>query len=255
MDENMTPERAREWDYDALAAHYRLRAPYDASALDEAFARLAPKAGADCVDIGAGSGRLTAELVSRGLRVTAVEPSAAMRAIGERDVAAARWIGADAQHCGLDAGCCSVLAFGSSFNVMPTRSALDIAARLLRPHGGLLVLWNHRDLDDPLQQRLQRAIECILPRYAHGSRRDDPSAALEADGRFYAVDAVSGRFVHRLRATDFIEGFRAHATLVRQAGATMPAVLDAMRDALAGLDVIEVPFTTRIYLARRCADP
>lgn len=250
MDEGMNVARRRDWDYDALAAHYRLRAPYDAAALDAAVARSAPH-GADCVDIGAGSGRLTAELVVRGLRVTAVEPSAPMRAIGEREVPAARWIGADAEHCGLDADCCSVLTFGSSFNVMPVRSALDIAARLLRPRGALLVLWNHRDLDDPLQQRVQAAIERHVPGYAHGSRRDDPSATIEADGRFGAVEHIVGRFMHRVRADDFVDGFRAHATLVRQAGAAMPAVLDAMHSALAGHAAIDVPFTTRIWLAWR----
>jgi len=249
----MNDDVARDWNYDALAAHYGLRAPYDAAALDAAFARIAMDAGAECVDIGAGSGRLTAALVARGLRVTAVEPSTPMREIGEREVPAARWIDADARHCGLDSGCCSVLTFGSSFNVMPASSALDLAARLLRPRGGLVVLWNHRDLEDPLQRRLQDAIERHVPGYAHGSRRDNASATIEADGRFDTLGHVDGHFAHRIRATDFIDGFRAHATLVRQAGAALPEVLDAMRSALAGVAEIDVPFTTRIHLARRRA--
>jgi SAM-dependent methyltransferase len=254
MDEGVNAD-TREWDYDALAAHYRLRAPYDAAALDALFARLAPDARADCVDVGAGSGRLTAELVARGLRVTAIEPSAPMRAIGARDVPGARWIEADAQHCALEDACCSVLTFGSSFNVMPAQVALDLAARLLRPRGALVVLWNHRDLDDPLQQRLQEAIEEHVPGYAHGSRRDDPTATIGADGRFEAAAHIRGRFSHRVRAVDFVEGFRAHATLVRQAGEAMPRVLDAMHRALAGHEVVDVPFTTRIWFARRRAGP
>lgn len=240
-----------DWDYSALAAHYGLRAPYAPAALDALFARLALPAGSDCVDIGAGTGRLTAALVARGLRTTAVEPNEPMRAIGQRDVAQARWLPTRGEASGLPPQCCALLTFGSSFNVLPPQAALDTAALLLRPAGWLVCLWNHRDLDDPLQARLQAAIERHVPGYAHGRRRDDPSATIAADGRFGEVVRLSGTLLHTTPARAFVGGFRAHATLVRQAGAALPAVLDAMAAVLAGRERIDVPFVTRIFAARR----
>lgn len=242
-----------DWDYSALATHYRLRAPYADAAFDDLFARLRLPRDCDCVDVGAGSGRLTAELVARGFAVTALEPNASMRAIGSAAVPAARWIGASAQDCALENGCCDLLTFGSSFNVVPPHTALDTAARLLRPHGWLVALWNHRDLDDPLQARLQHAIERFVPDYAHGSRRDDPSATIEADARFGRVERIDARLLHRVPARDFVEGFRAHATLVRQAGDAFDAVIEAMHAVVADAAVIDVPFTTRVYAAPRRA--
>jgi SAM-dependent methyltransferase len=249
------PSAPLDWDYSALAAYYGLRAPYAQSALDELFARLALPTGSDCVDIGAGSGRLTAALVKQGLRTTAVEPNEHMRAIGQRDVAQARWLPTRGEATGLPPQCCALLTFGSSFNVLPPHAALDTAAYLLRPGGWLVCLWNHRDLDDPLQARLQAAIEQHVPSYAHGSRRNDPSAMMAADGRFGAVVRITGTLVHTTAARAFVEGFRAHATLVRQAGVLLPVVLDEMTVVLAGRERIDVPFITRIYAARRRTAP
>lgn len=239
------------WDYSALAAHYALRAPYSRDALDALFSlmRLPPTSGA--VDIGAGTGRLTAALVTQGWRVTAVEPNAAMREIGSRCVPGARWIATAGQATGLPDPCAAAVTFGSSFNVLPAGAALDESARLLESGGWLVCLWNHRDLDDPLQAGLQRVIEACVPEYSHGSRRDDPGAAITAHGAYDDIHCLTGRVSHALRAADFVEGFRAHATLVRQAGVRMPNVLAALAASLAGHETLVVPFTTRIFAARR----
>jgi len=244
-----------EWDYSDLASHYRQRAPYADDALHDLFAALRLPARAHAVDIGAGTGRLTAALVAQGLEVTAVEPNAAMRAIGSAEVAQARWLATRAQATGLPARCARLVTFGSSFNVVPADAALQESARLLQTDGWLVCLWNHRDLDDPAQARLQAVIEEHVPGYTHGSRRDDPTPVLAGDDRFDEVVHLQGRLLHELPCVDFVQGFRAHATLVRQAGAALPRVLDALAAALHGRSTIAVPFVTRIYAARRNARP
>lgn len=242
-----------DWDYSALAEHYRLRAPYAAAAIDALLAIGAIRAGDACVDVGAGTGRLTALLVERGLHVTALEPNAPMRAIGRREVAGATWLDARGEAPGLPPHCARLVTFGSSFNVMPASDALHGAATLLDGGGWLACLWNHRDLDDPGQARLQAVIERHVPGYRHGARRDDPSALIEADGRFGAVSSLRIRFHHTTSTHAFVEGFRAHATLVRQAGAALPRVLAALEDELRGQSTIAVPFSTRVYLAQRAS--
>ena len=246
---------ALEWDYSALAEHYRFRAPYAAAALAQLFERAALSPGSDCVDIGAGTGNLTAALVAHGLRVIAVEPNDSMRAIGERTVPQARWLARRGEATGLPRHACRLLAFGSSFNVIPASAALEEAARLVRPGGWLACLWNHRDLDDPLQVALQEAIRKHVPGYRHGRRREDPRPLFAADGRFGDIGCIEAAFRHVVTATDFVAGFRAHATLVRQAGDALPQVLEELARVLAGSGRITVPFVTRIFVARRSNRP
>jgi hypothetical protein len=90
-----------------------------------------------------------------------------------------------------------------------------------------------------------------VPGYVHGMRREDPTPLIECDDRFDPVRRISSAFVQTSSAHDFVAGFRAHATLVRQAGDAMHRVLAALAGVVADRRMIDVPFTTRIYAARR----
>ena len=249
----MNAATALDWDYGALAAHYRHRAPYAASALARLFTLIALDAGATAADVGAGTGRLTAALVAERFDVIAIEPNDAMRSIGAAFVPGARWLATRGEATGLADASCDLVAFGSSFNVLPAAVALAEAARILRPGSWLACLWNHRDLGDPLQAALQAAIEREVPGYTHGSRREDPRPAIAADGAFDSASALEGTIVHDVASADFVDGFRAHATLVRQAGDRMPRALEALSRVLDRRERIAVPFVTRVFAARRRA--
>lgn len=244
---------ALDWDYSALAEHYRHRAPYADAALSRLFERLALPRGASAIDIGAGTGRFTAALVAEGFAVTAVEPNAAMRTIGRHAVPRANWVDARGEATNLDGARHDLVSFASSFNVLPVQAALAEAARLLGPGGWLVCLWNHRDLDDALQRELQAIVEREVPGYAHGTRREDPSDAIRTDGRFDEPHRIDGDMRHAIDTRDFVEGFRAHATLIRQAGPKLPHVLDALSARLADRTRLSVPFVTRVFAARRRA--
>lgn len=243
-----------EWDYTELAAHYARRGPYSQDALGKLFATLHLPAQSMCVDIGAGTGRLTEALVAEKLDVIAIEPNPEMFRLGQLAVPGARWLQVRGEATGLPARSFDLVTFGSSFNVLEPSAALDECARLLRPGGWVVCLWNHRDLDDPLQAHLQAVIESHVPGYTHGSRREDPTPLFTNDARYERVHAFVGSQLHRSSCAEFVAGFRAHATLIRQAGDTLPNVLDALKQALADRAGIEVPFITRIFAARRQGD-
>lgn len=245
--------RALDWDYTAQAAHYEARAPYHEGTLATAVALGAPGQGR-AVDIGAGTARLTRMLAAAGYAVDAVEPNPAMRAVGRRLAPpGVRWHDAVGEHLPLPHAAFEIAAFASSFNVVAAGAALDEAARVLRGGGALLVLWNHRRLDDPLQAAVEAAIRAVLPGFDPGARRADPAPVLDAHPAFERARHAVLPLLHATTPAAFVDGFRAHATLARQAGGRMPEVLAAIAALVEGRDELHVPFETRLWVARRRA--
>jgi SAM-dependent methyltransferase len=242
-----------QWDYSALAQNYERRAPYAPNLIQLLLARTNLSAESSVLDIGAGTGRLSVMLAAEGLSVIAVEPNAAMRTIGMQKTLGQNIVWRDA--CGEDTGVpamsVDLISYGSSLNVLDRDRALPEAARALRNGGWMACLWNHRDLDDPLQREIEQGIVRLLPNYQYGTRRDDPSFLIQANGHFADVGFFQCRFVHRSRRADFVDGFRAHATLRRQAGDRFDDVLAAIQASVPGDAWIDVPFFTRVWYAQR----
>ena len=139
----------------------RGRPEYPPSAIDWLVARLGltERAGARVLDIGAGTGKLTRPLLERGLRVIAVEPVAGMRATLERTAPAADVRAGQAEALPLSDGEVDAVVAGQAFHWFANPAALSEFARVLRPHGHLGLVWNRRDLDQPLQAAIGRLIE------------------------------------------------------------------------------------------------
>ena len=93
-------------------------------------------------DVGAGTGQLTGALLSRGLRVSAVEPDAGMLTVLTRLHPAAEPHLAAAEALPFaDAGLDAVLA-ASAWHWFPVDDAVAEVRRVLRPGGHLGLVWN-----------------------------------------------------------------------------------------------------------------
>ena len=244
-----------DWDYTELADAYLRRPGYANEAIDALLERSGVVASMPVCDIGAGTGILTVALAQRGLAVTAVEPNLAMAAHGRRQTAEWQvpWVEAVAETTTLADSQFALITFGSSFNVTRQDLALREVARILRTNGWMACLFNHRVLDDPLQQRVQAVISREVPGFSHGSRREDQAPVIAASGLFHAVEAYDRPVVHRMPWGDYLEAWRSHCTLKRQAGDQFPAVIDAIASEvnLAPEALIEVPYQTRVWMAQR----
>jgi SAM-dependent methyltransferase len=97
------------------------------------------------VDLGAGTGKLTAALARLGAEVTAVEPDPAMRAELRRVLPEVRTLAGRAEAIPLPDGSADAVLAGQAMHWFDKDKALPEIARVLAPGGVLAGLWNVDD--------------------------------------------------------------------------------------------------------------
>lgn len=113
---------------------------------DDAIAYLAAELGlgpaARILDLAAGTGKLTRLLVEGGAEVVAVEPVAAMRAALERALPEVSVLEGTAESIPLAAGSVDAVTVAQAFHWFDADAAIVEIHRVLRPGGGLGLIWN-----------------------------------------------------------------------------------------------------------------
>lgn len=244
-----------EWDYTTLADAYLKRPDYADAAIDAMLSIAGAEQGDRFCDVGAGVAHLTLMLAARGLDVTAVEPNDAMRANGIKRTAElgnVKWHEGTGEATGQATQAFDMVTFGSSFNVCDRQQALKETARILKPRGWFACMWNHRNLEDPIQARIEAIIKERVPGYGYGTRREDQTAVIDASELFGPVVHLDARVIHEQSIEECLEAWRSHATLERQAGANFHEVISAIDDYLKGLKTpsIQIPYSTNIWVAQ-----
>jgi SAM-dependent methyltransferase len=112
---------------------------------EEALDALGLPASAVVLDLAAGTGKLTRQLVPRFARVLAVEPLEGMRAQLERIVPGAEVLAGTAESIPLEDDAVDAVFVGEAFHWFGNEVAVAEIARVLRPGGTLAVLFNRRD--------------------------------------------------------------------------------------------------------------
>ena len=241
-----------EWDYTNRAAFYDKRADYSARALEQVFTRTGLTAADTVADIGAGTGKLSRPLAEFGFKVLSVEPNDAMRSLGIGNTRnlPVQWSVGTGERTGLKDKSVAAAFFGSSFNVVDQPAALSECARILVSRGWFCCMWNHRDLNDPGQASIEAIIKRAIPGYDYGKRREDPTAAINDSRRFGPALHIEDTFAVEMPVADVIEAWKSHATLARQAGERMDAIIADICETLPKSGPVRVPYTTRIWFAQ-----
>jgi SAM-dependent methyltransferase len=148
--------------------------------------------------------------------VIAVEPLPEMRAILAAKSPGAELLDGTAEELPLGTASIDAVTVGQAFHWFDAERALAEIGRVLRPDGALGLIWNVRDLSDPLQSALQELLA--------GARRSAPS---EHEQPWRASIAASPRFAAgELRSFAWEQPHTASELSERVASVSFVAALD-----------------------------
>jgi len=236
----------------------RARPGYPPAAVELLARELRIEAASTVLDLAAGTGKLTRLLQPTGATLIAVEPVPEMR----RHLAAlpgVRVLDGTAEAIPLSAAAVDAVVVGTAFHWFRGDEALAEIIRVLKPGGGLGLVWNNPDVDVDWVAEIWDLVAAkrrSAPRnrdlswkqaFAAGGQRLGPlrhrrfshRQRLGLDGLLARVRSIS--FVASLPADEREDVLRR----VRQIACGHPA--------LAGRQTLELPYRTDVYWCRRRA--
>jgi ubiquinone/menaquinone biosynthesis C-methylase UbiE len=179
------------FSFGRIAAEYdAVRPEYAPEALDRAEAALALRRESRVVDLAAGSGVLTRALADRFAGVVAVEPNDEMRSVLTARSDGIEVLAGTAERIPLPDDSADAVFVGDAFHWFDGQAAVAELTRVLRPHGGVALLWNHwwsdgddrmvNALDPPLPAQAQKLFDDVYFSSGRAAARAEMAAPLEA---------------------------------------------------------------------------
>lgn len=261
------PLREQRFVFGEVAQTYDLQRPsYPAQFIDSvlAFAGLGPDSVAPVAEIGAGTGKASVALASRGLCLTCIEPSAPMAEVARRHLA--QFHNAEVEQVSFEdwqpvAHTYGLLVAAQSWHWVSPEMRYVKAHHALRPHGTLALIWNTTVAhgDERLERDLSVAYGDLIPEAWLLDRTQRLQAnnwvitEIEASGLFERAPVA--RLMEPWHCTYETEGWlqllsthSEHRMLDEDTQARLFDRIRAAVDANGGL--IEVDYVTVGYLAR-----
>jgi len=226
----------------SVEAYERARPDYPPQAIAYLAGELGLRPGRTVLDLAAGSGKLTRQLVALGCEVIAVEPVDEMRAaIG----AGVRALDGTAEAIPLPDDSADAVTVAQAFHWFDGPAALAEIARVLRPGGALALVWNRRPVES---SALHAAISEIMAPY----RGDAPAHASGAWREAFAGRELSEwrrEFTQRLDADGLADRVGSTSFIAALEHGERERVLARVR-ALAGEGLVDVPYVCEVHLWR-----
>ena len=234
----------------AADVYERARPSYPADAIAWLVARTAIGRGSTVLDVGAGTGKLTRLLVPTGARVIAVEPIAEMRAFIE----GAEAVDGTAEELPFPDGAADLVTVAQAFHWFDLDRALPELHRVLRPGGQLALVWNMRDLNDPLQRAVEELLAPLrdeVPGQQLGSWR----GPLERTPFFGAGGSREFRYEQRLTVDDLCDRVASTSFVASMRPVEREELLVRVRALAHGLEEpFAFPYKTEVHIVPRSSD-
>jgi SAM-dependent methyltransferase len=204
---------------------------------------------------------MTRELVALGASVTAVEPVEGMRALIE----GAEAVEGTAESIPLPDASRDAVFVGEAFHWFDAPRALPEIARVLRPRGGLAMMWNSGEWEHDSPPWRPEVVELIAPVYRHPKGHEVPSASGK-DWRkdtswqgepgwelFEELDRQSFEHRQRLTADDYVTLVSSWSFVAALEAPKRAELLDSVAAVLErhGVESFVQRWRTDLYLTRK----
>jgi SAM-dependent methyltransferase len=198
------------------------------------------------LDLAAGTGKVTRLLVERFGRVVAAEPAEAMRRLGAELVPAAEWIDAFAESLPLADASVDAAFVGEAFHWFDAARAVAELARVLRPGGSLVLVFNNWDApyDPAVPLEAREAIDEVATRTGPAGRPKVEAGEWRAAFEGAPFAPLAYREVPHVDVTDR-DGVIAYYLSISSVAARPQAERDELREMLRQL-VPEATYTLRL---------
>lgn len=249
-------------EFTGLAKNYsRYRPGYCPSVLNGLLGLMdKPVAALDAVDVGAGTGIWSRQVLERGVRtLTAIEPNDDMRRQGEADSEGLpiRWLAGSAEAVPLADNSCDLLSMASSFHWPDFDRATDEFHRVLRPGGRFVAIWNPRLLEvNPLLVEIEEYLSSLKPDIKRKSSGRSGithglTERLEGLEGFEDVVYLEGRHVIEMTPERYLGVWRSVNDLRVQLGEeSFSRFLAFVEQRIEGETTISATYLTRAWSAR-----
>lgn len=242
---------------DDYAAH---RPDYPAALLDLLEASFGPAAGKTALDVGAGTGIFSRQLAGAGWSVIATDADPAMLGRAGPPVGRIQFATAVAERIPLDDGSVDLVTAAQAFHWFNPPIALAEFARVLKPGGGLALVWNDRDAaDSDFLRAYDALIQEFNPAYRREYRTQDWAAKIEQSGQFQSVRRWTTVRSWRRAADAFVAYTRTVSylrnVLSADARTDFETRLRELIERIFGGSPCEFPLRTNAWLAVRDPDP
>jgi MOSC domain-containing protein YiiM/SAM-dependent methyltransferase len=236
-------------------AYERGRPDYSPEAVERLVTELGIGPGKRVLDLAAGTGKLTRQLASTGAELVAVEPIAQMRAKLEASLPHVEALEGTAEAIPLTNHSVDAVVVGQAFHWFDSVRAVSEIRRVLRPDGGVGLIWQVRDTARPWTARLDEIIDRAddgHPRYRTGAWRE----GFDRTALFEPLREATYETVQRGPAETIVDRVASISYVAAMPDARRKVVLDEVRELLAtdpgtaGIPDLELPYAANVYWAR-----
>jgi SAM-dependent methyltransferase len=232
---------------DVAEIYERARPGYPPEALSWIADLFDLREGRAVLDLGAGTGKLTRQLLDTGAEVIAVEPGDAMRAQLVQAVPGVEALRGSAEEIPLPDDRVDAITVGQAFHWFRHDEALPEIHRVLRPGGGIALLWNARDKDTPLAREVNDVLELVLK---NRPPTPDSSRALIESPLFGPVEERRFRFTQELDTDGLAERVASISFVAASPPETRKEIESRVRAVVqAEGGRVDFPYVTDVYVS------
>ena len=250
----MTFTDAKQRFSNRVADYVRYRPGYTTAVRDLLRAECSLRSGHVVADIGSGTGFLSELFLKNGNHVFGVEPNEAMRQAGEEYLAEYdnfSSISGSAEATTLEDACADFVTAGQAFHWFEQSAARREFARILKPEGWVVVVWNERRTE---ATTFLREYEALIQTCSTDYTRVNESYPREAQMKsFFGANEYRAHEVPNFQEFDFagVAGRLRSSSYMPAPGqanfAPMMAELQKMFDAHNHAGRVRLEYSTRIY--------